>query len=99
MEKDNVQYVIDMINKMDFKDILRFIIKMSESDYTHLNYIKKKEFEQYDKMLKVIDEEYRTTLLNFRKLNFTMAKLIEMTKEQQNQVALYLFNKLQYKIL
>ena len=48
-------------------------------------------------MLKEIDEEYRTTILNFRKffnVGFAMAKLIEMTKEEQNQVALYLFNNI-----
>lgn len=46
-------------------------------------------------MLKEIDEEYRTTLINFRKYKgvmFTMAKLMEIPNEEQNQVALYLFN-------
>ena len=46
-------------------------------------------------LLKEIDEEYRTTLINFAKYHliiFTMAKIMEMTKEEQNQVALYLFN-------
>lgn len=45
-------------------------------------------------LLKEIDEEYRTTLINFAKYHliiFTMAKIMEMTKEQ-NQVALHLFN-------
>ena len=48
-------------------------------------------------MLKEIDEEYRTTFLNFRKffnVGFAIAKLFEMSEEQQNQVALYLFNKI-----
>ena len=46
---------------------------------------------------KEIDEEYRTTLLNFRKyfnVIFAMAKIMEMTKEEQNQAALYLFNNI-----
>ncbi len=46
-------------------------------------------------MLKEINEEYRTTLVNFTKYHlimFAMAKIKEMTKEEQNQVALYLFN-------
>ena len=50
-----------------------------------------------DNMLKEIDEEYRTTLINFAKYNlimFAMAKIMEMTKEEQNQVALYLFNNI-----
>ena len=47
-----------------------------------------------------IDEEYRTTLINFAKYHlimFTMAKIMEMTKEEQNQVALYLFNSVNPK--
>lgn len=48
-------------------------------------------------MLKDIDEEYRTTLINFGKYKlvmFAMAKLMEMDITEQNKVALYLFNKL-----
>ena len=51
-------------------------------------------------MLKEFDKEYRTTLVNFSKYHlimFTMAKIMEMTKEEQNQVALYLFNPINYK--
>ena len=82
---------------MIWKDKLRLAIRVNESDYIHLNYDKKKEFEQYDNMLKEIDEEYRTTILNFKKffnVGFAMAKLFEMSKEEQNQVALYLFNNI-----
>lgn len=96
-EENKVQYLIKMINDMDIKDRLRLAIRMNESDYIHLNYDKKKEFEQYDTMLKEIDEEYRKTFMTFRKyfnVGFAMAKLFEISEEQQNQVALYLFNKI-----
>ena len=46
-------------------------------------------------MLKEIDEEYRTTLINFTKYKlvmFTMAKIMEMEQTEINKVALYLFN-------
>ena len=46
-------------------------------------------------MLIVIDEEYRTTLVNFAKYKivmFTMAKIMEMEQVERNQVYLYLFN-------
>ena len=46
-------------------------------------------------LLKEIDEEYITTLINFAKYHliiFTMAKIMEVTIEEQNQVAFYLFN-------
>ena len=52
-------------------------------------------YEKFDTMLKEIDEEYRTTFINFAKYHlimFSMAKIMEMTKEEQNQVTLYLFN-------
>ena len=48
-------------------------------------------------MLKDIDEEYRTTFINFGKYKivmFVMAKLIEMETTEQNKVALYLFNNI-----
>lgn len=51
-------------------------------------------------LLKEIDEEYITTLINFAKYHliiFTMAKIMEVTKEEQNQVALYLFNYVNLK--
>jgi len=48
-------------------------------------------------MLKDIDEEYKTTLINFRKYKivmFAMTKLMEMETIEQNKVALYLFNNI-----
>ena len=47
--------------------------------------------------LKEVDENYRTTLINFAKYKivmFAMAKLMEMETAEQNQVALYVFNNL-----
>lgn len=46
-------------------------------------------------MLKDIDEEYRTTTINFAKYNliiFTMAKIMEMNDTEKNKVTLYLLN-------
>ena len=54
-------------------------------------------YKYFDSLLKEIDIEYRTTLINFGKYKivmFAMAKILEITKEEQNQVALYLFNVL-----
>lgn len=48
-------------------------------------------------MLKELDEEYRTTLVNFAKYKlvmFTMAKLMEMKTTEQNKVAVYLLNSI-----
>ena len=58
----------------------------------------KENYEKFDAMLKEVDEEYRTTLINFAKYKlvmFAMAKLMEMETTEQNKVALYLFNKIE----
>ena len=52
-------------------------------------------YKKFDIMLKEVDEEYGTTLINFAKYKlvmFAMAKLMKMETTEQNKVALYLFN-------
>ena len=95
MEQEKVKYLIEMINNMDIKDKLRLAICMSQSKWSGLIYNNTKNYEKFDEMLKDIDEEYRTTLINFAKYKlvmFAMAKLMEMETTEQNKVALYLFN-------
>ena len=48
-------------------------------------------------MLREIDEKYRKSFSTFREyfnVGFAVAKIFEMNNEQQNQVALYLFNNI-----
>ena len=95
MENKKVQYLINIINDMDLKDKLRLAICMSQSKWAGLIYNTKENYEKFDKILKEVDEEYRTTFIKFSKYKlvmFAMAKIMEMTKEEQNQVALFLFN-------
>ena len=97
MENENVKYLIDMINKMDIKDKLRLAICMSQDKWYGLIYNTKENYEKFSTMLKSIDEEYRTTNINMTKyftVMFAEAKLMETPVEQQNQVALYLFNSI-----
>ena len=97
MENEKVKYLIDIINNMDIKDKLRLGICMSQSKWSGLIYNTKENYEKFDSMLKEIDEEYRTTLINFAKYKivmFAMAKLMEMDITEQNKVALYLNNTL-----
>lgn len=99
MENEKVNYLIDMINNMDIKDKLRLAIYMSQSKWLGLIYNTKENYEKFDNMLKGIDEEYRTTLINFGKYKivmFAMAKLMEMETTEQNKVALYLLNIIKY---
>lgn len=101
MENKKVKYLINMINDMDLTNKLRLAICMSDSSCTNLKYNKFEMYEHFDNLLKEIDIEYRTTLINFAKYHlimFAMAKLMEMTKEEQNQVALYLFNFINSKV-
>lgn len=97
MENEKIKYLIDMINDMDIKDKLRLAICMSKSEWVGLIYNTKENFEKFDYMLKSIDEEYKTTLINFGKYKlvmFAMSKLMEMETTEQNKVALYLFNNI-----
>lgn len=97
MENEKVKYLIDIINNMDIKDKLRLAICMSQSKWSGLIYNTKENYEKFDIMLKDIDEEYRTTLINFGKYKlvmFAIAKLMEMKTAEQNKVALYLFNRI-----
>ena len=97
MESEKVKDLINMINNLDIKNKLRLAICMSQSKWSGLIYNTKENYEKFDNMLKSIDEEYRTTLINFGKYKlvmFAMAKLMEMEWAEQNKVALYLFNSL-----
>ena len=97
MENEKVKYLIHMINNMDIKDKLRLAICMSQSKWSGLIYNSKENYEKFDNMLKDIDEEYRTTLINFGKYKlvmFAMAKLMEMETTEQNKIAMYLYNNI-----
>ena len=97
MENEKVEYLINMINNIDIKDKLRLAICMSQSKWTGLIYNTKENYEKFDAMLKEVDEEYRTTVIDFSKYElvmFAMAKLMEMETTEQNKVALYLFNNI-----
>ena len=95
MENEKVRYLIDMINNMDINDKLRLGICISSSTYTNLRYNKAHIHSVFDKRLEEIDNEYLTSYVNMRKypiILLVMAKIIEMNSQEQNQVAMYLYN-------
>ena len=97
MEQHKVNYLIDIINDMDIKNKLRLAIRMSDSNYTNLKYDKPEMYEIFANQLKELDEKYKMAIINFNKyptVTFAMAKIMEMSKEEQNQVTLYLFNNI-----
>ena len=99
MKENKVENVINIIKDLNTKDKLRLGICLTTSDWANILYNKTEMYEKFDTMLKEIDEEYRTTLINFGQskyfiINFTMAKIMEMEQTQRNKVALYLFNSI-----
>ena len=95
MEESKAENVINIIKDMNTKDKLRLGICLTTSDWANILYNKTEMYEKFDTMLKEVDEEYRTTLINFAKYKlvmFTMAKIIEMEQIQRNKVILFLLN-------
>ena len=95
MEENKVENVINIIKDMDIKDKLRLGICLSNSSWTNILYDKTEMYEKFDAMLKEIDEEYRTALINFEKYKlvmYTMAKIMEMKQTERNKIVLYLIN-------
>ena len=97
MEENKVENVINIIKDMDIKNKLRLAICMNDSQWLTLDYDRKEMYNKFDTHLRKLDEEYRTTLINFGQskyfiINFTMSKLMEMEQTDRNKVALYLFN-------
>ena len=95
MKEARVKNVINIIKDMNIKDKLRLGICLSTSDWSNILYNKTEMYEKFDAMLKEVDEQYRTTLINFSKYKlvmFAMAKLMEIEQVERNKIALYLFN-------
>ena len=101
MDENKVEDVINIIKDMDTKDKLRLGICLTTSNWANILYNKTEMYEKFDTMLKEVDEEYRTTLINFAKYKlvmFTMAKIMEMEQTERNKIVLYLFNCLDSEI-
>ena len=97
MDENKVENVINIIKDMDTKDKLRLGICLTTSNWANILYNKTEIYEKFDTMLKEIDEEYKTTLVNFAKYKivmFTMAKIMEMKIDERNKITVYLFNRI-----
>ena len=75
MNNEKVNYLIDIIKNMDIENKLRLAICMSDSNYTNLKYDKLEMYKYFDSLLKEIDEEYRTTLINFARYLFNFCNV------------------------
>ena len=87
---------------MDLENKLRLAICMCDNySHTNLKYDKKEMYSHFDILLKEINIEYRTTTINFANYPYTIfvsSKIMEMDSVQQNRVALYLFNSINFNI-
>ena len=101
MDENKVENVINIIKDMDTKDKLRLGICLTTSNWANILFNKTEMYEKFDNILKEIDEEYKTTLVNFAKYKivmFTMAKIMELEQAERNKIVLYLFNCLDSEI-
>ena len=100
MKDEKVNYVIEMIKDMDIENKLRLAICMCDNcSHTNLECDKKEMYKYFDSLLKEINIEYRTTTVNFANYPYTIfvsSKIMEMDSTQQNRVALYLFNSINF---
>ncbi len=97
MVENKINNLISIINDMDIKDRLRLGICLTTSNWANILYNKGEMYERFDTKLKEVDEEYRTTVVNFAEYKivmFAMAKIMEMDQSEINKTALYLFNSI-----
>ena len=85
--------IINYIKSMNEKDKLKLAIRLSETVYSNLDYNKKEIFGKFDTKLKEIDEDYRKNLNIPKFILMIVARITELSKEEQNQIGLYLFNQ------
>ena len=79
---------------MDTKYKLKLAIRMNETVYTSIDYDKKEMFEKFDNKLKAIDDEHISTLNIPKYILMIVAKITKLSKDEQDKVGLYLFNKI-----
>ena len=90
MNSDKVNFLINMIDNMNIKDRLRLAVRMTESNFCSIEYDRRKMFKHFDKLLEEIDRDYKNFSVmgvEYKIIAFAVAKIMEMTIAEQNQVA------------
>ena len=71
------------------KRSLKYQIELKEDEISNLK-SELSTYEKFDNMLKSIDEEYRTTLINFGKYKLVMLQWLNLWRwKQQNKIKLH----------
>ena len=92
-----IDLIMNTIKSMDIKNKLRLGVCIFSSSYINTSYDKAKIFNKMDAKLKEIDIEYIISfsgIENHPIVLFAASKIIELTKEEQNRIAMYLVNTL-----
>ena len=90
-----IDLIMNTIKGMDIKNKLRLGVCIFSSSYINTSYDKAKIFNKMDAKLKEIDKEYTISfsgIENHPLVLFAASKIMELSKEEQNRVALYLIN-------
>ena len=90
-----IDLIMNTIKGMDIKNKLRLGVCIFSSSYINTSYNKAQIFNKMDAKLKEIDKEYTISfkgIEDYPIVLFAASKIMEVTKEEQNKVALYLTN-------
>lgn len=90
-----INLTMNTIKGMDIKNKLRLGVCIFSSSYINTSYDKVKIFNKMDAKLKDIDKEYTISfsgIENHPLVLFAASKIMELSKEEQNRIAMYLVN-------
>lgn len=90
-----IDLIMNTIKGMDIKNKLRLGVCIFSSSYINTSYNKAQIFNKMDAKLKEIDKEYTISfsgIENHPLVLFATSKIMELSEEEQNRVALYLIN-------
>lgn len=99
MKENKVNDLIEFIKEIDMKDKLKLAIKICESICSNLSYNKIEMLEYFYPLLENLDEDYKNfPVINSKYIIYMMAKFTEMNFQEQNRLALYLFNIIKFEM-
>lgn len=99
MKENKVNDLIEFIKEIDMKDKLKLEIKICESICSNISYNKTEMLEYFYPLLEKLDEDYKKfPVINSKYIIYMMAKFTKMNCQEQNRIALYLFNIIKFEM-
>ena len=90
-----IDLIMNTIKSMDIKNKLRLGVCIFSSSYINTSYNKTQIFNKMDAKLKEIDKEYTISFKGIEDhpiVLFAASKIMELSREEQNRIAMYLVN-------